>query len=640
MAEGNAARPLVLEPLEDRRLLSSIQEYSALLSNNTNGGPTQLVISNGDIWFTEPTANTIGVFNTTTNSVSHQIFTTATNANPPEIAATTGPHAAIWFSVRAAGNVGMSNPSNPSDTPTISTFFSNGGPLPSTVGIAVDSANNLWLTAPAGNELIEIAAGSTTPTLTTVVPVSPSILGFQNFDSAIITGPGGTLYFTEATTNAGGTLTASGIGSYNPTTGTFSQILLPTAGGVQKPSGLALGPDGNIWFTESVPNAGGSGFVSSAVGVINVNNGNSIKEFSTPAGSQPSGITAGPDGNVWFTETGAGAVGFVNVAGLSNPSEYTLGGTIAIPTAGHAGGVLSNPAPVGITAGTDGRLWFADKSGAIGVLTPTHFVVTTQPRSPVSAGGGFGFTVKAEDSSGNVDTGFNGTVTVSLVNNPGGSSSILGGSSLTVTAVNGVATFSGLTINVAASGYTLQATSAALDAPTHVVTNGIDVTQSVTPPPPPPPPPAPPPPPPVPPPPTILSEVPVITQKRKANGKPVGKAALSGYTITFSTAMDQTALMNHSSYEVDVLSKIKKVVTKVGKKRVSTKVPVYKPIGFSVTNVTSSSVTVTLAGKQTFPKGGKLTVFAADVDNTSQVFMSQNGVWSIGASGKRISRLT
>ncbi len=292
--------------------------------------------------------------------------------------------------------------------------------------------------------------------------------------------------------------------------------------------------------------------------------------------------------------------------------------------------------PAGITAGSDGRLWFADKSGAIGVVNLTHLVVTSPPPSTVPAGGGFGFTVEAEDSSGNVDTQFNGTVTVSLANNPGGSSSSLGGSHLTVTAVNGVATFSGLSLNIAASGYTLQAASGAFDAPSDVVTSGIDVTQSGTPPPPPPPP-APPPPPP---PPTIVSEVPVITQKRKANGKPIGKPALTGYTIVFSTAMDQSALMNHNSFEVDLLSKIKTVVTKVGRKKVSTKVPVYKPLGFSVSNVTSNSVTVTLAGKQTFPKGGKITVFAAAVDDTSNVFLAQNGVWSIGAGGKRISQLS
>ena len=414
-------RPLVLEPLEDRQLLSGIQEYSALLSN-TNGGPTQLVLSNGAIWFTEPTANTVGVFSTTTNppSVSDQVFTASTNANPPAIAATTGPNAAIWFALAASGTVGMSNLSNPSATPTIWTFFSQGFPLDSTAGIAVDGANNLWLTAPAGNELVEIAAGSTRPTFTAAVPVSPSNLGFQNFDSTIITGPGGTLYFTEATMNAGGALTASGIGSYNPATGDFSQVLLPTSGGVQEPFGLALGPDGNIWFTESVPNAGGSGFASSAVGVINLSNANKITEFPTVAASQLSGITAGPDGNVWFTETGAGAIGFVNVAGLSDPNEYTLGPAIPIPTKGEPGGVLSDPAPVGIIAGGPGQVWFADNSGAIGVVNLTHLVLTTAPPSSVTAGTGFGFTVKAANSSGVVDTQFNGYVTVSLVSNSGG----------------------------------------------------------------------------------------------------------------------------------------------------------------------------------------------------------------------------
>ena len=58
---------------------------------------------------------------------------------------------------------------------------------------------------------------------------------------------------------------------------------------------------------------------------------------------------------------------------------------------------------------------------------------------------------------GNVDPTFNGSVTLALANNPGGAT--LGGT-LTVTAVNGVAIFTGLTINNLGSGYTLEATSA------------------------------------------------------------------------------------------------------------------------------------------------------------------------------------
>ena len=90
--------------------------------------------------------------------------------------------------------------------------------------------------------------------------------------------------------------------------------------------------------------------------------------------------------------------------------------------------------------------------GATEVQGPWHFVVTVEPPGTVTAGSGFGLTVTAEDSSGHVDAAFNGTVSVALYNNPG--QTTLGGT-LTVTAKNGVATFSGLTIPKAATAYTL-----------------------------------------------------------------------------------------------------------------------------------------------------------------------------------------
>ena len=281
----------------------------------------------------------------------------------------------------------------------------------------------------------------------------------------------GNLWFTEP----------GGIGFFDTTTGTVTKrIVLPASGGTQIPAGdRARGPDGNIWFTEAVANAGGSGFASSAVGVINANTKTYIEEFATPAGSQPSGITAGPDGNVWFTEKGAGAIGFVNVAGLTDPTMYSLGGVIPIPTSGQVGGVLSDPAPAGIIAGPAGQLWFADQSGAIGVVNPTHLVVTTPPPSTVSTNTAFGFTVAAKDHSGNVDTHFNGAVMVSLATNPGGAQSSLGGTTFTAMAVNGVATFSGLSLNTAASGYKLQMTSPVVNAPTVGITNPINVVPIV-----------------------------------------------------------------------------------------------------------------------------------------------------------------
>ena len=103
----------------------------------------------------------------------------------------------------------------------------------------------------------------------------------------------------------------------------------------------------------------------------------------------------------------------------------------------------------------------------------TQLVITSQPPSSVTAGSGFGFIVTAEDANNNVVTSFTGSETVALASNSGNST--LGGT-LTVTAVNGVATFSGLTLNNAASGYTLQVTSGSLTAAT---SNSVSVTAAV-----------------------------------------------------------------------------------------------------------------------------------------------------------------
>src|SRR5262249_23628192 len=71
---------------------------------------------------------------------------------------------------------------------------------------------------------------------------------------------------------------------------------------------------------------------------------------------------------------------------------------------------------------------------------------------------------------GNTATSYNGLVTLALGANPG--SSTLGGT-LTATAVSGVATFSGLTLNKAAAGATLVASATGLTAAT---TSAITIT--------------------------------------------------------------------------------------------------------------------------------------------------------------------
>src|SRR6266545_3148295 len=76
-----------------------------------------------------------------------------------------------------------------------------------------------------------------------------------------------------------------------------------------------------------------------------VQRGATIFEFVLPtASSGPDAITAGPDGNLWFTEFGANQIGRITLTG-----EIT---EIALPT-GDAN-------PHTITAGPDGNLWFTE----------------------------------------------------------------------------------------------------------------------------------------------------------------------------------------------------------------------------------------------------------------------------------------
>jgi hypothetical protein len=95
----------------------------------------------------------------------------------------------------------------------------------------------------------------------------------------------------------------------------ISEFPIPTAS--SSPASITTGPPGgNLGFTES------SG---SKIGQINPAT-HAIAEFPVPLGDVPSSITAGPDGNLWFTE--------------ELPEEYPgqLGEVVLVPS---IGGVVS-----------------------------------------------------------------------------------------------------------------------------------------------------------------------------------------------------------------------------------------------------------------------------------------------------------
>ena len=108
-----------------------------------------------------------------------------------------------------------------------------------------------------------------------------------------------------------------------------------------------------------------------------------------------------------------------------------------------------------------------------GYQVASRLEITSEPPSSVQAGTPFGLTVEACDRSGNLVSSFNGTVIITLQGGPAGSR--LSGT-LSATAVNGIATFSGLSLDAAGNGYMLQASSSGLSAASStsiVVTPGV-----------------------------------------------------------------------------------------------------------------------------------------------------------------------
>jgi virginiamycin B lyase len=107
---------------------------------------------------------------------------------------------------------------------------------------------------------------------------------------------------------------------------------LPT--GVGSPEGITAGPDGNFWFTE---------LAGDKIGRIAKDG--AITEFSVPTPrSFPHGIAVGPDGNLWFTEINASQIGRISTSGVV--TEFPL------PT--------PNSQAHAITRGPDGNLWFTE----------------------------------------------------------------------------------------------------------------------------------------------------------------------------------------------------------------------------------------------------------------------------------------
>lgn len=114
--------------------------------------------------------------------------------------------------------------------------------------------------------------------------------------------------------------------------------------GPQGPRGITAGPDGNVWFVDAAGNY---------VAKVTPNGAFTTYPIPTPS-SEPAGITTGPDGNVWFTEWDGNKIGRITPSGAV--TEFPL---------------PSLAGPFGIATGPDGNVWFAEHKASIGKITPS-----------------------------------------------------------------------------------------------------------------------------------------------------------------------------------------------------------------------------------------------------------------------------
>jgi virginiamycin B lyase len=210
--------------------------------------------------------------------------------------------------------------------------------------IAAGPDGALWFTEITSNQIAGNKIGRIT-TAGTVIDFSlPSITSIEG----ICAGPDGALWFTEPFSNKIGRITTQGVITEYPAGAIYPYL-------------ITSGPDGALWYTD---------FYATAIGRITTTG--ETDTFTIPrGGGAPSAITAGPDGALWLTQgvrfaisgppSGANQIGRIN----------TTGGISEFPTSASGGCYPCNTA-AGITAGPDGALWFAEISGQkIGRMTTT-----------------------------------------------------------------------------------------------------------------------------------------------------------------------------------------------------------------------------------------------------------------------------
>jgi streptogramin lyase len=309
----------------------------------------------------------------------------ASNSLPSSI--TTGPDGNMWFTEQnGIGRISLEG---------ILTEFAVSGAS----NIVAGPDGNLWFTEPSAIGQIT-AAGQITE-----FPL-PNI-GFSPTD---ITGNlDGNLWFCFGT-NIGRITPAGSITLFKlPTFPTINGDPRPIFFTAQR---IVAGADGRLWFSDQTLSAPWSGTTRQdpMLGVITTNgfqsNDDIFTEDQFESADRVFDLTFGPDGNVWFVQNSSS--GFDSPYQIFNVSPS---GVFAPSNPNNYPGYPSYPQPhIGVanrlTAGPDGNVWFTQPGQVVGRITPngdvTIFNTTNVNANALAAGpdGNLWFTDSANNQVG------------------------------------------------------------------------------------------------------------------------------------------------------------------------------------------------------------------------------------------------
>ena len=279
------------------------------------GGPNAITVgSDGALWFTELARPAIG------RRASNGTFTTFMLPTQPTTASiVSGPDGALWFtesSGRGIGRITTSGKISEFAVPSCNPCGYPNGPL----GLTVGSDGALWYARPGNSTIGRV----TTDGSVTELPVG----GQETDPTWITTGADGAIWFTDET----------GLGRLG-SDGSLRQVW----SGLNYPSAVAAGPDGNLWLTGSsqdlvarvtpsgrgtyfgldlncdpqwIAPGGGAMWVScyNLDEIERVSTGGVVTRFRVPSHFRGypdtlSSIVQGPDNAMWFTEYSASRLG-------------------------------------------------------------------------------------------------------------------------------------------------------------------------------------------------------------------------------------------------------------------------------------------------------------------------------------------